>query len=378
MPPGAPTEAGNAGEAGADPLLAGCWDALLRLRSRLRLHAGPCRWCVLQVAPAAAVAVNRTPEAVANALRVVVLPAAPDAPGGPASAAERPPHEDGDTVLALAGPAETAVLEPGRLPARALAMLRLYLPYSLAALTARRRGRAFAVSHFAQTLDGRIATASGHSQWIGCPENLVHAHRMRALCDAVLVGAATLRRDRPRLTVRHVPGADPVRVVVGTPPLDLACLRATGDAPLLRIVPARREADRAGGGGGEGDGGLAGAGAEAGGGEAPVIALEAPGGRIPGRAILEALYARGILSVLAEGGAATTSALLTDGALDVVQLHISPMILGPGLSSFARPQAALVTEALAFSSHCYVPVGDGMMFVGSPRGERRDGDAGPA
>jgi diaminohydroxyphosphoribosylaminopyrimidine deaminase/5-amino-6-(5-phosphoribosylamino)uracil reductase len=218
-------------------------------------------------------------------------------------------------------------------------LLHLYLPYCLAPLEARRRRRAIAISHFAQTLDGRIATGGGDSRWIGCPENLVHAHRMRALCDAVLIGAGTLRRDRPRLNVRHVSGTDPLRIVIGADPLDLSCLMECSSAPVLTIGP-NQSLD---------------------------LTTSAKGnGRVDGRELLEVLFARGIHSVLVEGGAMTTSALLADRAIDVVQLHIEPLLLGSGLSPFTRPPAELIADALTFRSQSFVPVGSGIMFVGCP------------
>jgi hypothetical protein len=92
------------------------------------------------------------------------------------------------------------------------------------------------VGRLAQTLDGRIATVTGSSQWIGGRGDILHTHRLRALCHAVLVGAATVRGDDPRLTTREVEGPDPVRVVLDTDrrlATDHAVFRRPGPPTLL-------------------------------------------------------------------------------------------------------------------------------------------------
>src|ERR1019366_1016631 len=75
-------------------------------------------------------------------------------------------------------------------------------------------GCSFVLGRVAQSLDGYIATRSGESMWISGPDDLRHTHQLRALCDAVVVGAKTIRADNPRLTTRLVDGPSPVRVVL--------------------------------------------------------------------------------------------------------------------------------------------------------------------
>lgn len=80
----------------------------------------------------------------------------------------------------------------------------------------RRTGRPWVVLKLATTLDGRTAAPDGSSQWITGDEARVDAHRLRARCDGILVGAGTVRADDPSLTVRHVEGRDPQRIVLGS------------------------------------------------------------------------------------------------------------------------------------------------------------------
>ena len=100
--------------------------------------------------------------------------------------------------------------------------------------------------HYAQSLDGRLATRSGDSQWLGGPRSLELAHQLRAQHEAILVGVGTVLADNPRLTVRLVPGRSPTRIVVDSTlrlPLDAHVL-TDGATRTIVATTSRAGADR--------------------------------------------------------------------------------------------------------------------------------------
>ena len=98
-----------------------------------------------------------------------------------------------------------ALHPPARLSEGSAALLALYRPLL---------GGPWCVAQLGQSLDGCVATHSGDSYFVTGPQSLLHLHRLRALCDAVLVGAGTVAADNPQLTTRRVPGPHPTRVVL--------------------------------------------------------------------------------------------------------------------------------------------------------------------
>jgi riboflavin-specific deaminase-like protein len=185
------------------------------------------------------------------------------------------------------------------------------------------------VGRLAQTLDGRIATRSGHSQWIGGPGDLRHTHRLRALCHAVIVGAGTVREDDPALTTRLVPGPSPVRVVLDPSRRLPDARRLFRDGPPTLLVVAEDGPARHG--------------------AAEVLRLPRDGvGGLDLAALLAALAARGLTRIFVEGGGQTVSRFLAAGLLDRLHVTVAPMILGSGRPAFALPEVARVDEGLRF------------------------------
>lgn len=187
-------------------------------------------------------------------------------------------------------------------------------------MSMRDRRRPRVTLSYAQTLDGRLATLSGSSQWISGPESLVYAHRLRAEHDAIMVGVNTVLVDNPRLTVRHVAGADPLRVIVDSTlrtPLTAAVLADGAAQRTLIAVTSRASNERIT------------AVEDLG---ARVLVLPAdPAGHVDLAALLAALHENGIGSVMVEGGATLITALLRERLVDRLAVCVAPKLLGTGM-----------------------------------------------
>ncbi|MFI0472705.1 RibD family protein [Halomonas sp. HMF6819] len=179
----------------------------------------------------------------------------------------------------------------------------------LAPLAVRER---WTLAQLGQSLDGRIATESGHSHYINGFESLVHLHRLRALADAVVVGAGTAVADDPQLTVRHVEGSHPVRVVLdprGRAPATLGVLQSS-EPPTLHVTGPGVETleSRA---------------------TQCVLALDDAGQFAPAD-VVALLHERGYQRILVEGGGITISKFIEAGAIDALHLMVAPLLIGSG------------------------------------------------
>lgn len=199
------------------------------------------------------------------------------------------------------------------------------------------------LAHLGQSLDGRIATSSGHSAGVTGPENIAHLHRLRALADAVLVGAGTVHHDDPKLTTRLVEGPSPVRVVIDSERRLDDRFGLFRDGPPTLVLCAEAAVDRARLG------------------RAEVVAVAADADGCRPEAVLDALRARGLNRIFIEGGGQTVSRFLWAGCLDILQICVSPVLIGAGRPAISGPAIAAMDEALRLDGPA-IPMGGDILF----------------
>jgi diaminohydroxyphosphoribosylaminopyrimidine deaminase/5-amino-6-(5-phosphoribosylamino)uracil reductase len=181
------------------------------------------------------------------------------------------------------------------------------------------------VGHLGESLDGFIATHAGESQWVTGRENLLHMHRLRALADAVIVGAGTVAADDPLLTTRLVPGSNPLRVVLDPGRRLRKDHRVfTDDTAETLYVCVRHLLD-------EGSSRL---------GRAEILGVGGTAENPDVCELMTALRARGCARVFVEGGGVTISMFLKADLLDRLHLAIAPMLIGDGRAAIRLPAPA--------------------------------------
>jgi diaminohydroxyphosphoribosylaminopyrimidine deaminase/5-amino-6-(5-phosphoribosylamino)uracil reductase len=189
----------------------------------------------------------------------------------------------------------------------------------------------FVTLKLAISLDGRIATRTGASKWITCPEARLRVQALRAHHDAVMVGINTVIADDPRLTVRDVPGRNPIRIVVDSKlriPLTANVVQSAGQIPTCVVTtlnaPIALEQSLE---------------------QASVRVIRVPAtaeGRCDPVVMFRELAAREVVSVMCEGGSELAGSLLANRVPDQLHVFVSPLLLGPrgrpGAVDWAGPE----------------------------------------
>src|SRR5213082_3659429 len=190
-------------------------------------------------------------------------------------------------------------------------------------------GEPFVIAKCGMSLDGYLTRPAGETRWLTSESSRAHAHQLRALVDAILVGAETIRRDNPRLTVRRGPRrTQPWRVILtksGRLPQNATIFR---DSKKERTLVYRNRSLRA---------------------------------------ILRDLGRREITSVLIEGGGNVLSQALDQRLIDKVQIYIAPLFAGGGVLAFGGKGAASTQQSLRLDSPRYQRIGQDICITGYPK-----------
>ena len=220
-------------------------------------------------------------------------------------------------------------------------------------------GLPFVHLKIAQTLDGRIATDDGDSKWITDTDARIRVHSWRAEHDAVFTGIGTVLADNPSLTVRHVQGKQPKRIVLDSSLKIPVNSKLVSDAfaekthiffaesvlhtRCSKIAQLKSKGVKM----------------------HPVCIGNA--GRLPIRAVLKELVKIGVVSILVEAGSKLCSAFLEAGLVQRVSFFIAPLLLGSGFSSYSACPVSSITQAIRFEDIVCEHINNQMLFQGIPQ-----------
>ena len=229
------------------------------------------------------------------------------------------------TVLALRDD-QGHWLPEEELPSAVKDLLFLYLEPATAS-----RKKPSITGHLGQSIDGRIAASNGSSHYVTGPENILHLHRMRALSDAVIVGARTVELDDPQLTTRKVSGPDPVRVIIDPTrriPFNYKVFEEA-ETPTIVVCDKRFTDDTS-----------------ASSTKLKILGLDSHEGRISPKHVVDGLSAMGLSNLFIEGGGETVSRFFQAGVLTRLQVTVAPLLIGDGIPGIAVREIADLSEAL--------------------------------
>jgi diaminohydroxyphosphoribosylaminopyrimidine deaminase/5-amino-6-(5-phosphoribosylamino)uracil reductase len=219
--------------------------------------------------------------------------------------------------------------------------------------------RPFVTLKFAQTLDGRIATATGDSRWISSLASRKFAHRLRAIHDGILVGVGTVLRDDPDLTCRLVRGRNPVRIVVDSElrtPLDVRLLKDQEEAKTIVACTPRATTEKRTR--------LEAMGIE-------TISIDPDGsGNVDLEKLFSAMGRRGLSSVLVEGGSTVITSVLRAELADRLVVIIAPKIVGKGIEAVGELGIRRMDDARPVSFRRIMQRGGDVIFDGRISGSR--------
>ncbi|MFH2037546.1 MAG: bifunctional diaminohydroxyphosphoribosylaminopyrimidine deaminase/5-amino-6-(5-phosphoribosylamino)uracil reductase RibD [Candidatus Zixiibacteriota bacterium] len=198
-------------------------------------------------------------------------------------------------------------------------------------------GMPFVTLKIAQTLDGRIATASGNSQWISGLKSRKYAHQLRADYDAVLIGGGTVRTDNPQMTVRHIKGKNPYRLILSRTLIpdnklnlfqnnqDAKTILVTSRAVSERIYKMNKVTDNL-----------------------IIWDVKLDGNRLSPIDLLQKASDFGIKSILIEGGSGVATSFIKAGLIDKYYISISPKIIGRGIETISDLGIQEIASAIEF------------------------------